>query len=207
MLGSATFTMLVSRISRTTASITPSMSSQERRLIDAGRGEAAASVPVRAPQRTRTRTVDRETDREPRASRPSARTPASTVSAVERDAHRHALHDLGEVPGRVVGREQRVLRPGRRGERLDAAAKHQIGVRRRPGPRRRRPRLISADLRLLEVRRDPAPARVSASASERLSWRDVRAELDAAAPDHAVEGRLDDGVLERELRLASAASA
>src|SRR5579883_2473052 len=43
---------------------------------------------------------------------------------VERDANRHALHNLGEIAGRIVGRQQRELRAGGGRERDDRSLNH-----------------------------------------------------------------------------------
>ena len=91
--------------------------------------------------------VDRRGDRQARA----AAAPASGSSGSSSDLHRHALHDLGEVAGRVLRRQQRELRAGARREALDRAgivmAGKAVDVDRRPaGPASCRP-----SLRLLEV--------------------------------------------------------
>src|SRR5262245_30943399 len=139
MAGSATLTMLVSRISRTTASITPAMSSHWLHSRGAAREPGSAGATSLAFGRLRAAApvcsadpdthVDREADREPRLPVGAAREVAVAVlDRFERDAHRDALHDLGEVPGGVVGREERVLRAGGRRERLDPAAEDGVGI-------------------------------------------------------------------------------
>ena len=62
---------------------------------------------------------------------------------VEGDLHRHALDDLGEVAGRVVGRQQRELEAAGRRQAVDMAVQHLAGegvdLDRRPsGPAARR---------------------------------------------------------------------
>src|SRR5262252_5309558 len=51
--------------------------------------------------------------------------PAAERALVEHDLHWHALHDLGEVAGGIVGRQQRELPPAGRGQALDMAADRQ----------------------------------------------------------------------------------
>ena len=63
---------------------------------------------------------------------PGRSAPTIGSSAVERDLHRHALHDLGEIAGRVLGRQQRELRAGAGGEAVDRAAGTSCPGRRRP---------------------------------------------------------------------------
>src|SRR5215471_11668941 len=107
MLGSATLTMLVSRISSTTASITPRSSRTERRSRRSG--WAGASAPGASPSADADTDGDREPHREPGPpALPAQDRGGVALDALQRDAHGHALHDLGEVPRRVVGREQRV---------------------------------------------------------------------------------------------------
>ena len=68
----------------------------------------------------------------------------------ERDAHRDALHDLGEIAGRVVGRQQRELRPRGRRDRLDHAL-DDPAVERVDGDVDFLPRLDARELGLLEI--------------------------------------------------------
>ena len=53
---------------------------------------------------------------------PGRSTTASGLLGVEDDLHRDALHDLGEVAGGVVGRQQREFLTAGRREAVDAAA-------------------------------------------------------------------------------------
>src|SRR6202051_1057381 len=46
---------------------------------------------------------------------------AERIVRIDRDLHRYALHDLGEVSGGVVGREQRKFLPAGRSDALDTA--------------------------------------------------------------------------------------
>src|SRR6202022_1229181 len=46
---------------------------------------------------------------------------------IEADLHRHALHHLHPVPGRVLGRQQREARAGPRAERVDGAVEDLAG--------------------------------------------------------------------------------
>src|ERR1700759_2848525 len=66
--------------------------------------------------------VDRRLDRQPRPQQLEV-----AVLAVERDAHRHALHDLGEVAGRVLGWQHAELRARGRGEAHDVALERALG--------------------------------------------------------------------------------
>ena len=69
------------------------------------------------------------------------------------DAHRHALHDLGEIAGGVVGRQQAELGAAGRREALDAAGQRPVGI----GVDRDLGRLARphpGQLRLLEIGRD-----------------------------------------------------
>ena len=50
-----------------------------------------------------------------------AQQPASARAVVEHDLHRDALHDLGEVAGGVVGRQQRELEAAGRRQAVDMA--------------------------------------------------------------------------------------
>src|SRR5579864_1132021 len=43
---------------------------------------------------------------------------AAQIGRIERDAHRHQLHHLDEVPGRIIRREQRGRRPRRGADAL-----------------------------------------------------------------------------------------
>ena len=133
--------------------------------------------------------------------RPGRSRPASAWSRGHGDAHRHALHDLGEVAGRVLRRQQAELRAAGRREALDRARQLQAGIgvdrdRAPAGPGR-----IVRDLRLLEVgddidlrqrHHDHQPGRRRAR---------YCADLGAAVADHAVDRRADHRVVEVELRL------
>ena len=168
------------------------------RARGATRGRRLCSWPPRRAQWTRTTTF---TER-PTGSVASARSllaAAVRVDAVDRDLHRHALHDLGEVPGGVVGREQRVLRArgGRDGFHVTAPAAPGEGV---DADLRAVARLDATDLGLLEVRDHPVVGG-RGEREQRLPGRDVGARLDALLADDPVERRRDDRVGERELRL------
>ena len=92
--------------------------------------------------------------------RPSARPTCPAAAGardpgrLEHDLHRHALHDLHEVAGRVLRRQQAEARAGRAGDAVD------VPVNSRPPYastliRRRWPGRMSRQLRFLEVRRHP----------------------------------------------------
>ena len=72
----------------------------------------------------------------------------------EVDAHGHALHDLGVVAARVVGRQQREARAGRGREALDLAVRRHAGERVDLDVRGLAGAHL-AELRLLEVAGDP----------------------------------------------------
>src|SRR5271168_3322202 len=67
--------------------------------------------------------IDRHCDREPWTQASGERT-----GCRERDPYRHALNDLGEIPSRVVRRQQAELGAARRGEALDAAIDGEIRI-------------------------------------------------------------------------------
>ena len=114
----------------------------------------------------------RRSPRGRRSSAPPRRSAAAVASAPSSAiCTGHALHDLGEVPGGVVGREQRVLRAGGGRDRLDVAAPAApgIGVDADLGAVAR---LHASDLGLLEVRGHPVaggrrPARRAAARPRR----------------------------------------
>ena len=54
------------------------------------------------------------------------------LARVEHDLHRHALHDLDEVAGRVLRRQQAEARAGRAGDAVDLAVELRAAVARRP---------------------------------------------------------------------------
>ena len=113
------------------------------------------------------------------------------------DAHRQALHDLGEVSGRVVRRQQREHGAGGRREALDRALDRMLGQR----VDRDRSLLAGAQtrqLRLLEVGVDVNLIERH-EAREPLAGLHVIAGLHGAIADHAVDRRVDDG--ERQIAL------
>src|SRR5262245_14760827 len=106
--GSATFTIVVSSTSSTVASIRAASVIQVPRSMRSS-GRVASVVDTDAG-------LGRESDRQPKGAG-SLLGRARRLAPLELDRHRHALHDLGEVARGIVGREQRVLRSGRRRER------------------------------------------------------------------------------------------
>src|SRR5690349_12228715 len=77
------------------------------------------------PERSRSRSfgagigAERGDDRHARAQLPLQR-----MTRVERYLDRDTLHDLGEIAGGVVGRQQRELRAASRGNAVDAPCDH-----------------------------------------------------------------------------------
>ena len=112
------------------------------------------------------------------------------ASECDADAHRHALHDLDPVAGRVLRRDQRELRAGGGADALHLARQLEAGIGvdldRRPAGRGH-----AVELGFLEVGLDPAVvgfARCLRPAPGRHVLADVQA-VDLA--DHARDGRGD----------------
>ena len=107
------------------------------------------------------------------------------------DAHRQPLHDLGEIAGRIVRRQQRKHRTGGRREALDRALDACSGSAstaiddRLAGPQLR-------ELRLLEIGGDIDLVERN-EAREPLAGLHIVAGLHRAIADHAVDRRADDG--------------
>ena len=80
-----------------------------------GAGEVAVSRRYR-PARSRLVSIVASTDM------PARSRPASGSARSSADLHRDALHDLGEVAGRIVGRQQRELEAAGRRQAVDMAA-------------------------------------------------------------------------------------
>ncbi len=103
-----------------------------------------------------------------------------------RDADGDALHDLGEIARRIVGRQQRELRARSRRDRGDDAGNHPPAegidgeVDLLPGSDR-------IELRLLEIGVDIGAAQRNQREQPRAGQR-VLAELDRLVADDAVEG-------------------
>ena len=113
------------------------------------------------------------------------------------DAHRQPLHDLGEVSGGIVRRQQREHGAGGRREALDRALDRMLGQR----IDRDRSRLAGAQarqLRFLEVGVDINLIERN-EARKPLAGLHVIAGLHGAIADHAVDRRADDG--ERQIAL------
>ena len=162
---------------------------------------ASATLPEKA-----TTTADVNT-------KPEARIyfPTSTVTSAERparigtsagrfdprDAHRHALHDLDEVAGRVVGGQEREARPGAAREALDLALElaAREGVDRDLGLL---PGSHLPDLRLLEV--GDHVGRRRHQLDHRLADRDELPLVHRQLRGEPVGGREDLGVRELQLR-------
>ena len=104
------------------------------------------------------------------------------------DAHRHALHDLGEVAGRVVRRQQREHRAGGRRDAHHGAV-DRVAAQRVDRDRHRLAGLQLAELRLLEVRVDIDRIERH-QAREPLARLHVVADLHGAIADDAVDRRL-----------------
>src|SRR5438876_4265217 len=194
MWGIATFTMLVSRSSSTDASETviAMMYLYLYRSVSAPRplsGRAAvATVGL----------LGRDGDDH---AHPGPQRPIGIVLAVEPDAHRDALHDLGIVARRVVRGQERELRP--RGRRdalhvsLEVAAG--IGVHREV---RGVARPYVGGLRLLQVRGHPDVVEGDCG-HQRLTGLHELADLDGLLAHDAVRGGDDARVGQVERRLDS----
>ena len=74
---------------------------------------------------------------------------------IERDAHRHALHDLDPVAGRILRRQEREGRTGTGAEAGDRAVEEQARAVQVGGESHRLANPHALELRLLEVRIDP----------------------------------------------------
>src|SRR5882672_12618427 len=112
MCGIATFTMLVSSSSSTDASDTViAIRYLKRYLSGAAAGIAIAVILVR---------LDGRHDAHARPQRMRR-----VHGAIQVNTHGDALHHFREVSGRIVGRQQRELRAGRRRQALDVATEMQ----------------------------------------------------------------------------------
>ena len=113
------------------------------------------------------------------------------------DAHRQALHDLGEVSGRVVRRQQREHGAGRGREAFDRSLDGVLGQSvdgngdGLAGPQPRELRFLEVGVDVDRVERHQA--------RQPLAGLHVVAGLHRAVADHAVERRADDG--ERQIAL------
>ena len=118
----------------------------------------------------------------------------------EADLHRDALHDLGEVAGRVLRRQQRELGAGAGREALDLAAELMIaeGV---DGEGHRLALGHPADLRLLEIGEEIDVAAHRDDGQKVDAGLNELADADRAVADDAVDRRPDRGVAQVELRL------
>ena len=105
------------------------------------------------------------------------------------DAHGQALHDLGEVAGGVVRRQQREHRAGRRREARHSA--FQLAARQGIDADRHRLTLANlGELRFLEVGIDIDGVQRH-QAGETLGRLHIVADLHGAIADHAVERALE----------------
>ena len=145
--------------------------------------------------------VDRHHDREAGAEQPWQR-----ARPRQPDPHRHALHDLGEVAGSVLGRQQAEGRARGRCQALDRARRAADPGRRRPRAGRSSPTCIPAELGLLEVRFDIELVQGD-DGHQLLADLQIVADLDPLVADDAVDGCLqgrmpevDPGKLQRGLR-------
>ena len=112
----------------------------------------------------------------------------------EGDAHRDPLNDLGEIAGRVVGRQQRELRArGRRDRRDDALDR--LAVERVDGDVGLLSRLDPAELGLLVIGVDIG-RRERHQRHQARSRRHQVSDLGRLVADHAVERRHDPGEAE-----------
>src|ERR1700691_5721828 len=117
---------------------------------------------------------------------------------IDDDLHRHALNDLDEVAGGVLGREGRELRTGAELDAVDMALQPQLRIGIDPdrdvlaGPH-------VDELALLEVGGDPDFGRDDRK--DLLTGRDVITLFDVALGDPAVLRRLDHGPGQIEIRL------
>src|SRR5437899_11010696 len=107
MCGIATLTMLVSRISRIDASVTVTAMIQ-RLAYDGSSGRVASRMP--AADDTEARRLLGHHGHAHAHARPQR--VRRVLTAVDADADRDPLHDLGEIAGGVVGRQQREARAG-----------------------------------------------------------------------------------------------
>src|SRR5690349_7449851 len=121
MWGIATFTMLVSRSSSTDASDTV-IAMMYLYLYRS----TSAPAPLRA--RAAVATVRLLGGNGDDHAHPGPQRPIGIVLAVEPDPHRDALHDLRVIPGRVIGRQQRELRPRGRRQALHVALEMPAGI-------------------------------------------------------------------------------
>ena len=113
------------------------------------------------------------------------------------DAHRNALHDLGEVAGRVVGRQQREHRARGRRHAFDRAGDG-VAVERVDRDRHGLAGMQVGELRLLEVGVDVDVVERH-EAGEALARLHIVAALHGAVADDAFERRADGG--ERQVAL------
>ena len=153
-------------------------------------GRAALWQRRHAFSRVRSR-VHADRRRQARPQRPKHRV------VVELDADGNALHDLGEVAGRVFGRDHAEDGAGGRGEADDMAVKDM--VRQDVGDDRRGlSRRHSFELVLLEIGVDPKVMRRD-DGGEIGAAGDIGADLGGAIADIAVDRRADFGVAQIEL--------
>src|ERR1051325_12030693 len=134
--------------------------------------------------------VDRQTGTE-------RTTPAARFG--DGDSHRHALHDLGEVAGRIVGWKESELRSRGAADAFDFALGDATTVC-IDREFHRLSRMNPGQLRFLEVRGDP-DACIGDYAHQRLTGIYQLADLDLLAGDFAGSGRSDFGVIELQLRV------
>ena len=118
------------------------------------------------------------------------------------DAHRDALHDLGEVAGGVLRRQQAELRARGRRDALDAAGRRRGRERRRSAGAPAVPRRELGDLGLLEVRLD-VDRRQRHHREQPLAGRHEVADRDREVADGAVEGRAQHRRVEVARRLVA----
>jgi hypothetical protein len=114
------------------------------------------------------------------------------------DPHRYALHDLGEIAGRILGRDHAELRAGRWRKACDMAAEAGAGQHVGGDLHRLSDRHVRK-LTLLEIGVDPKAVRRNDRQELRADG-GVRAGAGAAVADHAVDRRADFGVAEIERR-------
>ena len=119
--------------------------------------------------------------------------------AVEQDAHRDALHDLGEVAGGVLRRQHAELRAGGRGEAGDMAVEDVRPAARRPRWSPARPACIRASWFSLKLASTQRPC----AGTMAINCAPIGGECagsGAAVADHAVDRRAQFGVAEVQLR-------
>src|SRR5829696_2927835 len=206
MCGMATFTMYVSISSSIAASDTAIATRylylylSTSTAVPEGRPERSASPPAAASGRSVVVAigafaplldVDVRRDGHPGPQRLILAAPLA-----DRDAHRHPLHHLGEVAGRVVGRQQRELGTRGRAHALDSALRHASAVR-VDFELHRLPDLQVGELRLLEVGGHPH-TRVRHDGEQRLPRLHELPDLDLLPRDDAAHRRHDARV--RELK-------